>query len=203
MLPLAAPPPLRPLLLLLLLLRSFSLCSYPASASNVLCRPLLSSPSPSPASSVAPATSRSALLHYRQLLPYLQARKPPLRPLLTTPSPALLLPLRRHCFSLILLCSVLLSLLQQPLPLPFFHFSQIVRRSLVNHDATAPTAPHSHCRAVSPVLLFRKWPAPFSPAFIFAPASDLDGGFPVSLQPPLPTAFPIFAARVLRKPQHH
>ncbi|MED6170787.1 hypothetical protein PIB30_034473 [Stylosanthes scabra] len=52
------PPPLRPLLLLLLL-RSFSLCSYPASSSNLLCRPLLSFPSPSPAASVVPATSRS------------------------------------------------------------------------------------------------------------------------------------------------
>ncbi|MED6155912.1 hypothetical protein PIB30_009975 [Stylosanthes scabra] len=53
------------------------------------------------------------------------------------------------------------------------------------------------CRyVVSPALLFRKRPAPSSPDFIFAPASVLDGGFPVPLQPPSPTAFPVFAARV-------
>ncbi|MED6121594.1 hypothetical protein PIB30_031699 [Stylosanthes scabra] len=52
-------------------------------------------------------------------------------------------------------------------------------RWLVNHDTTAPTAR----------------PASSSPAFTFAPASVLDGGFPVLLQPPSRTVFPIFAAR--------
>ncbi|MED6107025.1 hypothetical protein PIB30_010164 [Stylosanthes scabra] len=46
---------MRPLLLLLLLLRSCSLCSYPASASNLLHRPLLSSPSPTPLIAPSPA----------------------------------------------------------------------------------------------------------------------------------------------------